>query len=136
MASAEQARIQYPLSTQADERGARFRRLEDDRLSDTALKTNRHYCAGCYAPVLDLLFFCPYCTTHFTIPRDANQMWGCEVDELLMETCTEHMELGAAPAQAGGDTPVPAAPTVSKEEINKITKINLETKSGQISVPG
>eukprot|EP00969_Alexandrium_andersonii_P079605 3509679-Alexandrium_andersonii.AAC.1 len=53
-----------------------------------------------------------------------------------MGTCTEHMELDAAPAQAGGDTPVPAAPTVSKEEINKITKINLETKSGQISVPG
>eukprot|EP00969_Alexandrium_andersonii_P258222 11416882-Alexandrium_andersonii.AAC.1 len=83
-----------------------------------------------------MLFYCPYCSTHFTLPRDETQMWGCEVDELLMETCTEHLDLDAAPAQAGGDTPVPVVPTISREEIDKITKYNVETKHGQVSVPG
>eukprot|EP00969_Alexandrium_andersonii_P073136 3226855-Alexandrium_andersonii.AAC.1 len=53
-----------------------------------------------------------------------------------METCTEHVDVDIAPAHAGGDTPVHAAPAISREEIARVTKYNVETKSGQISVPG
>eukprot|EP00969_Alexandrium_andersonii_P223206 9858400-Alexandrium_andersonii.AAC.1 len=49
-----------------------------------------------------MLFFCPRCSTHLTLPRDENKVYGCEVDELLMETCTEHQDPDAVPAQAGG----------------------------------
>eukprot|EP00969_Alexandrium_andersonii_P056570 2494504-Alexandrium_andersonii.AAC.1 len=42
--------------------------LEDTRLKVSALESGRHYCANCFAAVLDMLFMCPYCAAHFTVP--------------------------------------------------------------------
>eukprot|EP00969_Alexandrium_andersonii_P170996 7560012-Alexandrium_andersonii.AAC.1 len=46
------------------------------------------------------------------------------------------MDPDAVPAQAGGDTPVPAVPVLSKAEVTKIARQTIVAKSGQVSVPG
>eukprot|EP00969_Alexandrium_andersonii_P342588 15143685-Alexandrium_andersonii.AAC.1 len=62
--------------------------LEDERLKDTALESDRRCCANCFAAVLDMLFMCPYCATHFTVPaRPDNEADLTPEDLVLNEDC-------------------------------------------------
>eukprot|EP00969_Alexandrium_andersonii_P119362 5277450-Alexandrium_andersonii.AAC.1 len=64
-----------------------------------------------------MLFQCPYCATHFTVPRTAEDEVGVAPEDLVLaEDCDvmlaaeyERKE-AAAPAAAGGDNPTPDAP--------------------------
>eukprot|EP00969_Alexandrium_andersonii_P161081 7118789-Alexandrium_andersonii.AAC.1 len=102
MTSAEQARLSFPNNGMEEDRGKHFKLLEDTRLEGTALQFDRHYCAGCYGAVHSVLFLCPYCDTHLTVPKVADQSFDCPVEDLVTHEYTGVPEADAAPAQAGG----------------------------------